>query len=962
MSTAAEEALTALARDLVEEIAAGRALELAGEPVELAPHQRDLLELVSFNVRPFGRTQRVGKSGKIVHEQVSGHEENRLGGLGMEHPGGEEHFVQGQPSHMAHNISEPEWLANEWKGRQGAESVWAKSQWKPSRKAKDHSQLQGDLQETIHNLPHNRTSKAEDDYTKAYHSQYSSRPKKMPEKPPSPRYQEPEWRQVAKHLGDAQSAIMKHAAGIAQGDPDQSGPAEAYHQLAQAHEHIVSHIVPYARPENYPDIAQHLQRIAGHMQDLDQSLGADPEQTRKLLGSSAKEVMGHAGEARLGEEQAQAEKDADLRQQAEQFQQELVKAQASGPEAVVKLQQDWGFMPPRTGAGAVHPQLGVRHLGAAPGDTLSGQHAFVRGNYVPTVTARGLPVEEAVQRRAVVEALKRQEQQAQREEKLQVAALERKGIAPPGTYVPLTDMEYLAHLQQVDEAIRDALKKGMDTQITETLDGHGEAWKPERAAQHNDIVQGYLDWGQKVPSEGKALITGGLPGAGKSTVLAETPGFGSKDYVTISSDDIKVEMARRGMVPEVKGLAPMETGPLVHEESSHIANLVARALMAQRKNIAWDITMWTQESTQRRIDELVKAGYQPPHAVFVDIPAEMSARRVAARHRQGLEKYRQGTDPLGGRFISTDSLKAAEAEPGVSVSKRTFQALRSSFGSWEMWDNSGKKPVLAGRSALAQPPAAGIPSVEALQKAVRTTGEAPRAPPAAPVPVTGMEVHDVIGRTASQEAQNALYQYSHNAFYDLNNALQALGGSGPLNAGELTGAGGDEGLLKGLDSAFTDATPLSRPIIVYRGITGRNVEAYKNLKPGDVVDHPAFVSASSDPQAMAVRSGERNGSVWDITVPVGSKVVSVLNAREDRNITLKGIDPEGAKRLKQWDEDKEVLLNRDSKFRVTGVDGNHIALEYVGATESQARAAELGMRPGGYQSHEGAGFGPNDLD
>ena len=39
-------------------------------------------------------------------------------------------------------------------------------------------------------------------------------------------------------------------------------------------------------------------------------------------------------------------------------------------------------------------------------------------------------------------------------------------------------------------------------------------------------------------------------------------------YLMINPDDIKEEMARRGMVPEIEGLSPMEASDLVHEESS----------------------------------------------------------------------------------------------------------------------------------------------------------------------------------------------------------------------------------------------------------------------------------------------------------------------------------------------------------------------------------------------------------
>ena len=37
----------------------------------------------------------------------------------------------------------------------------------------------------------------------------------------------------------------------------------------------------------------------------------------------------------------------------------------------------------------------------------------------------------------------------------------------------------------------------------------------------------------------------------------------------INPDDIKEELAQRGMVPEIDGLSPMEATDLVHEESSY---------------------------------------------------------------------------------------------------------------------------------------------------------------------------------------------------------------------------------------------------------------------------------------------------------------------------------------------------------------------------------------------------------
>ncbi len=51
----------------------------------------------------------------------------------------------------------------------------------------------------------------------------------------------------------------------------------------------------------------------------------------------------------------------------------------------------------------------------------------------------------------------------------------------------------------------------------------------------------------------------------------------------INPDDIKEEMAKRGMIPEVGGLSPMEASDLVHEESSDVAKrLAVRACAAGR--------------------------------------------------------------------------------------------------------------------------------------------------------------------------------------------------------------------------------------------------------------------------------------------------------------------------------------------------------------------------------------------
>ncbi len=79
--------------------------------------------------------------------------------------------------------------------------------------------------------------------------------------------------------------------------------------------------------------------------------------------------------------------------------------------------------------------------------------------------------------------------------------------------------------------------------------------------------------------------------AGKPTVLDEHAGIDRSQYLTINPDDIKEAMARRGLIPELDGLSPMEASDLVHAESSHVVKRLARRAMDDGKNIIWDITM-----------------------------------------------------------------------------------------------------------------------------------------------------------------------------------------------------------------------------------------------------------------------------------------------------------------------------------------------------------------------------------
>ena len=167
---------------------------------------------------------------------------------------------------------------------------------------------------------------------------------------------------------------------------------------------------------------------------------------------------------------------------------------------------------------------------------------------------------------------------------------------------------------------------------------------------HDALVEDLYARSAGAPCEGKAILAGGLPGAGKTTVLNKFADIDLSQYMMINPDLIKEEMAKRGLIPAVDGLSPMEASDLVHEEASHVAKRLANRAEADGKNVIWDFTMSKTSSIAEQDRVAARAGYTPVDGVFVDIPVEVSVQRADARHREGHDEYRAGNG-LGGRHM-----------------------------------------------------------------------------------------------------------------------------------------------------------------------------------------------------------------------------------------------------------------------------------------------------------------------
>ena len=140
---------------------------------------------------------------------------------------------------------------------------------------------------------------------------------------------------------------------------------------------------------------------------------------------------------------------------------------------------------------------------------------------------------------------------------------------------PLTDAEHAEHVSEVRALLDKARADGLATDRQHTMDPDNEQWRYDRVRRQDAIIADLYTGASDVPCERRAILAGGLPGAGKTTVLEQHAGIDRSHFLTINPDDIKEEMAKRDMIPEVAGLTPMEASDLVHEESSYIAKQLA---------------------------------------------------------------------------------------------------------------------------------------------------------------------------------------------------------------------------------------------------------------------------------------------------------------------------------------------------------------------------------------------------
>ena len=252
---------------------------------------------------------------------------------------------------------------------------------------------------------------------------------------------------------------------------------------------------------------------------------------------------------------------------------------------------------------------------------------------------------------------------------------------------PHTQEERAEHIADVFYRLDKADDEGFSSNELHTIDPKGEIWSSDRTLLHHSLLDEIYSKSANVPCDHKALVAGGLSGAGKTTVLANHPEIDRSEYLTINPDEIKEEMARHGMIPDVEGLSPMEASELVHEESSYLARQLALRAQADGKNLIWDITMSDQAKTEQRIADLRESGYTKVDALFVQISVETSLRRTEARYWADQDKWFEG-EGLGGRLIPPEVILRQLDKEWGSGNRKTFEAIKEIVNYWEVRDNS----------------------------------------------------------------------------------------------------------------------------------------------------------------------------------------------------------------------------------------------------------------------------------
>jgi hypothetical protein len=209
--------------------------------------------------------------------------------------------------------------------------------------------------------------------------------------------------------------------------------------------------------------------------------------------------------------------------------------------------------------------------------------------------------------------------------------------------MPMPASLFKSRVEQMERVLDNAIADGMDTQSRyDMIQGVTGKYSEDRTAQQEALVRDILSK-SKAKHGMRMLFMGGMPGAGKSYWLASAAGkkvVGDlADWLVVDPDGIKAKMAEAKMLPDYRSLELRDEGEataLIHEESSHIANMLAAAAEASGTNVIFDITLNSPDAFKKRVAQATSVGgdYHTT-LVFVDSTPAESLQRASERYMSG---------------------------------------------------------------------------------------------------------------------------------------------------------------------------------------------------------------------------------------------------------------------------------------------------------------------------------------
>lgn len=245
----------------------------------------------------------------------------------------------------------------------------------------------------------------------------------------------------------------------------------------------------------------------------------------------------------------------------------------------------------------------------------------------------------------------------------------------------LTDAEMDMHEDYVEKITSVLREAGGETSVLYADKDGYYMYTKEREKQQEELLVEVFESKENVPNEAKTILACGMAGAGKSSMLRVFSIAHVDDYVSINPDDFKEEMAKKGMIPKVPGLLPMEASTLVHNEASELSFELLKRSLSVGKNVYLDQTLAKIQYT--RLDlEMCKSNGYTIDAIFVDVPPEVSAKRAKQRYRDDTNRTIREGRGLGGRpvpkFFSKSQVQSNNSKFN-SVNAKNFAILSTQF-------------------------------------------------------------------------------------------------------------------------------------------------------------------------------------------------------------------------------------------------------------------------------------------